>query len=622
MFFTKSTNIRYIALVLIIALFGGALWYIQKAQGVTRTWDGGGADANWNTAANWSGDTVPTSSDVASFDGTCVSNCSPTVNVSLSGATAPAGINMASDYAGTITQSSTFTITVGASNWVQAGGTFTGGSGAITINGTLTISGGTFTSTTGTLTISGTASSAATLFTHTAGGTFNHNNGTVYFYSDYHSFGFGGTYTVDVATSETFNNFTVQINRNGGNLVVTAGDTLIVLGTLTHTEGKINTGTLEVRGNVVLGNSNTYGGGTATISFLIEGDQTITGGSDGFTAALNINKPSGTVSASGSFSITGLTLSSGTFTSTTGTLTINGTASSTLTLLTHTAGGTFNHNNGTVYFYSAYSSLGSGGTYTVDVATSETFNNLTVYVYGNGGNLVVTAGDTLIVLGTLTHTGGKINTGTLEARGNVVESANEFGGGTATLSFTGANDQTYTKSGTTEPDGDITINKTGGIVSLLSNANWNASGQDLTITSGTLKVGNTYALSTTALTVGASGVLKMVGTGDLTLAGNVANDGQIIIESNQTCGGTDDIQILSSVAGTQRAWSGAGTVTIYDATVKDQGGSAAITAYSSTSVSGNGANWTFSGAACPSIAPALNITSGLLNIGTGIVNFR
>lgn len=29
--------------VLLLVLFGGVFWYAKQAQGVTRTWDGGGA---------------------------------------------------------------------------------------------------------------------------------------------------------------------------------------------------------------------------------------------------------------------------------------------------------------------------------------------------------------------------------------------------------------------------------------------------------------------------------------------------------------------------------------------------------------------------------------------------
>ena len=69
------------------------------------------------------------------------------------------------------------------------------------------------------------------------------------------------------------------------------------------------------------------------------------------------------------------------------------------------------------------------------------------------------------------------------------------------------------------------------------------------------------------------------------------------------CGGTDDILIRSSVAATQRAWSGTGTFTLKDVDVKDQAGTAAITAYNSTNTGNNGANWTFA-AGCP--PPALD----------------
>ena len=40
------------------------------AFGVTRTWDAGGSDDNWSTAANWSGDTLPGALDIASISNT------------------------------------------------------------------------------------------------------------------------------------------------------------------------------------------------------------------------------------------------------------------------------------------------------------------------------------------------------------------------------------------------------------------------------------------------------------------------------------------------------------------------------------------------------------------------
>ena len=145
---------------------------------------------------------------------------------------------------------------------------------------------------------------------------------------------------------------------------------------------------------------------------------------------------------------------------------------------------------------------------------------------------------------------------------------------------------------------------------------WYTSSGD-TITSGELNMGASYNLSTTALTVSTAGHLSNNGTGDLTLAGNVSNTGNIRFMSSGTCGGTDSISITSSSAGFQRTWSGAGTYLFHDVTVQDQGGSSAITAYSSTSVSGNGGNWTFSGGACPAQPPAVGVPSGIINVQSG-----
>jgi hypothetical protein len=61
---------------------------------------------------------------------------------------------------------------------------------------------------------------------------------------------------------------------------------------------------------------------------------------------------------------------------------------------------------------------------------------------------------------------------------------------------------------------------------------------------------------------------------------------------------TDGRAITSSSPGNQRSWSGGGTINIYDTLVTDQGGSANANAFSSTSVSGNGTNWTFYNEEC------------------------
>lgn len=151
--------------------FGGAT---ADAYNSTITWDGGGGDANWNTNANWSGDVAPGSGDLANFDNTCAANCSPTINVSVN----VGGINMASTYAGAITQATDTVATIGSSNFVIVGGTFIGSasttSSSIVLNGSFSQTGGAFTAPKGNFNVN--------LNMTLSAGTFSHNSGTVQFF--------------------------------------------------------------------------------------------------------------------------------------------------------------------------------------------------------------------------------------------------------------------------------------------------------------------------------------------------------------------------------------------------------------------------------------------------------
>ena len=80
------------------------------------------------------------------------------------------------------------TLTVGAIGFSQAGGTFTGGTAAITVNGPFSLTGGTFTSTSGTMTVTGNFTQGA--------GTFAPNGGILRFA--------GGAATIDVGGSATY----------------------------------------------------------------------------------------------------------------------------------------------------------------------------------------------------------------------------------------------------------------------------------------------------------------------------------------------------------------------------------------------------------------------------------
>lgn len=593
--------------------------YWQNVQGVNRTWDGGGVDGtcggagtanNWSCPANWSSDTAPTASDVAIFDGTSTKDATINANISV------AGISINAGYTGTITQSGSFTVTVGSSHYSQAAGTFTGGSGTIDINGTFTLSGGTFTSTSGTLEVGRNIGSNETILT-VSSGTFSHNNGTVKFNPSGNGF---GIFTADINTTLTLYNIEVSNGLNLGDVITTgSGDTIIAINDFTHTNSALS-GSWEVQGNVVIGSS--ADGGTGTLTMTGTGSKTYTYTASGIAAHLRINNATLAVTANTGTTALRTTLFSvlaGTFTAPTGTLTIGTSLTASQDIFNISSGATFIHNAGTVEFIPYFNSF---ATFYVNVDTTQTFHNVTINIGNNQSDVIATgSGDTITVANNFTHTNGKI-AGTWEVQGNYTV-ATTADGGSAPITFTGGNAQVYTDQGGDEANGDVTLNKTpGSSVRLASNADWNAGSQDVIITSGELNMGASYNISTTALTVSTDGSLTNNGTGDLTLAGNVSNSGNLRFLGNGTCGGADSISIASSSAGVQRTWSGAGTYLFHDVTVQDQGGSSAITAYSSTSVSGNGGNWTFSGGACPAQPPAVGLSTGKINMQSGKINLR
>lgn len=55
----------------------------QKTSAVTRTWDGGGVDNNWDTADNWNPDGAPTGGDTVIFDGTSIKDATIMLNREL-----------------------------------------------------------------------------------------------------------------------------------------------------------------------------------------------------------------------------------------------------------------------------------------------------------------------------------------------------------------------------------------------------------------------------------------------------------------------------------------------------------------------------------------------------------
>jgi hypothetical protein len=278
-------------------------------------------------------------------------------------------------------------------------------------------------------------------------------------------------------------------------------------------------------------------------------------------------------------------------------------------------GGVFDANFGTTTF-TGYGNSTGDQFLILNSSTTETIHFYNVRINAGGLGTITNSGD-IEVDNNLTLGNGTLG-GVWDFRGNLtVESTADAG--SAILTFIGTSTQYYTDQGGNEPDGDITINKPSGSVILQSNADWNSTSQDLTITAGRLEIPSTYNLSTNVLVVDTGGELAANGSGIITLGGNVTNNGLIDCRGNNMCGGSDVLTIQSSVNGTQRSWSGSGETIMYDVTVRDQGGTLPITLYSSTNLSNNGANWTFSAAQCPFSGPVFRINSGQMRIESGRV---
>ena len=406
-----------LATVLLVAL-GSA----SPALGVTRTWTGLGPTNNWSDALNWSGNAVPGAADVASFDGTSAKAATVNAAISIN------GLTIAATYSGAITQSAA--VTIGATGFSQAGASFAGGAAAMTVNGPFTISGGTFTATAGVLSVAGN-------LTHTAGGTFSANGGTVALIT--------GAATVDVASSETFN----DLRFSAGTKTVAAGDSLVATGTLTLTAGAINTGTVEAQGAIT--QASTFAGGTGTLLIDGAGAQTLTGAATTATGVLplvTINKASGTLTLAGTIRTT----NSWTY-----------------------SGGTLDPGTSLVVF--------AGGT----VTGSHSLNALDFRA-----TTTIAAGTTLTAGGSLTLTAGNLNTGTVAARGDIAAAVG-YGGGTGTLLVNGPGAQTLTGAATTVA-GNIpllNLNKPSGTLTLAGTIR---TSNGWTYTAGTLDPGSSLVV--------------------------------------------------------------------------------------------------------------------------------
>jgi hypothetical protein len=200
----------------------------------------------------------------------------------------------------------------------------------------------------------------------------------------------------------------------------------------------------------------------------------------------------------------------------------------------------------------------------------------------NGATLEATAAGTINVGGNWTNNGGTFTPSTGTVNFNSTTATQTIGGTATSQTF---NNLTVTKSGQT-----LTVS--GGTTALtIINA--------FDVSAGTFSQG-AVDITSGPITIASGATYQNLGTGDLTLTGNVTNSGTINFNGNGgSCGDADSIVISSSASGTQRTWSGSGTFSMTDVAVSDQRTPvvpppAAIFVTSGTD-SGNNTGWFFSG---------------------------
>lgn len=423
--------------------------------------------ALWNDTNNWSassggagGAGVPSSSDDVIFDANSISMAID-VNANAKSITTT---SVSGDFAGTLTQNSTRTLTVASTGIAWSAGTLALGDSTFTCSGTLTVTGGTITGSSGawsmaSLVVSAgavTGSSGTITVTGAtltlANGTYTHNSGKIVVNS------------ASTKTASTGTNNLYDFEKAGvGQLNVTG--TIFVTNDLTlGGAGDVATGTIDVAGNVTLSSTSTSAGSTATIKFTGSGTKSVLCSPEGAECKLNgavvIDKSGGTI----------------TFGAATDTIRVSGgswtqTSAASTTVIT-----------GKIYFN--YTAIGNFTITPLTVAFQEIFISVTSY------NFIVTG--TMTVNGALNWVAGVgVSTGKIMLAGNYISTptTNPTAMPSGTIEFTG--------SGTVECKGNtagadrhvhakVIINKSGGSLTIGDSTGTIRFTGDLTYTAGTV----------------------------------------------------------------------------------------------------------------------------------------
>jgi hypothetical protein len=525
-------------------------------------WDGSSGDGNWNTSANWRGNSVPGNTDIAYFyDAACGSNCSVTID--NPGADV-LGIRMQSDFSGTITQAAGQPVTVGSKFYMQRSGTFTGSNGALSFN-EFSLYGGTFTSTSGTLNVGYYIGSTSNTdgFIISDGATFNHSNGTLEFdFSVRGNCAHDKAFTSDIASGVTFYNLVLDIYNNpvcGTTQAwwygVASHPTVVVENDLTMRSGGLKEGStihIDVYGNLIAECAQlatptdcAIGGDTRRITLKGTGNQTYDIATDARLPVLSIDKTGGTVTPTGSGLMRAniFELLNGSFTAPSSTFTIarwaaGSTRSDGFYL---EAGTTFNHNNGLILFDAGIQRSAAGTALRLTNNSGDSFYDVIIDVEDtsvggggyNGGGFYINGTFNPIVEGNLELHNGYFTGNNFQLYGDFTTECDipadmeDCASLVDGIDLVGSNAQVLTLAAGTDARPDLVINKDnpGDTVTLASD--WDlssATDSDLTITQGTLVLGAFNLSLSDDLVVDAAGDITCT-TGGWTAAGTSSGAG-------------------------------------------------------------------------------------------------
>lgn len=447
-------------------------------SGYPYNWTGATADGKWSTAGNWSGGAVPSSTSTVLFkDDFCSSNCDANIDV----VPAMRGLVMQSPYTGTLRQASGIAVATGNRGWIQQAGIFVGGDSNMDFNGPFSLTGGTYTATSAT-------STYRANFALGSSATFNHGSGLV---------AFSGTQTI------------TPNGMNANNVLFTGtyaqnlnSQTMNVLGNLELSDtvgSSLDLGTINVKGNVVLTNFGKTG--TAAVRLSGTSNQTVSGGANAQTPALQIASTGGTVTLTGNIAV------SSTFQYLSG-----GLNSSAATVI-------FRENQTLIPNGVALANVTFSGTKIQDLSTQ----NMTVT-----NNLTIDDASSCC--------GSSLNNGTIFATGSVnFTNWGKVGG--ATIKISGSANQTVSGS-TNARIPKFEIASTGGTVLLAGQLNF---ANNFTYTSGTVDAGTSLSVFGYNQTITPGSVVfqdvKFTGTATQDLnGGSLVAKGTVTIDDPVCCG--------------------------------------------------------------------------------------